>query len=338
MGFQVRALQRHELDDFLTCFQAAFGVDDQSLSIIRNSLVNDPYFHPEKVRVGLLDGVIISHVVILERPAWAGNRIITTAGLTAVATHPYHQGKGFGTRVVNDALRMVRRRGYDLAILTTRVPGFFARLGFEEVPAVIGYQCPATGVARIELPNDYSVQRLDYHEQWPLIADVYREYSEQRTGMQVREARFWETWPLRGTFPVGFSSELGSMGHVALREGRIVAYLAAQLLPDMPHLSITEFAHLNDHPAAMLRLLRAAAENYLPTGGRRMVLITGGHAPVLRLLAAQDVPIEADIGQGLMVMVTNKRWIKPAGFRNARDAIQDLFFSEIPVLWHRDGY
>ena len=338
MGFRVRALLRHELDNFLTCFQAAFGVDDQSLSIIRNSLVNDPYFQPEKVRVGVLDGEIISHVVILERPAWAGNQVVKTAGITAVSTHPYFQGKGYGTRVMRDALKHVRRRDYDLAILTTRVPGFFARLGFEEVPVVMGYQCPASGLTRLEVPGDYEIQRLDYHEQWPILADIYREYSEARTGMQVREPRFWETWPLRGTFPIGFSSELGSTGLIATEGDRMVAYLAAQLLPDMPHLAITEFAHLNDHPRAMLTLLRAATDRYREAGGRRIVLLTGGHAPVLKLIAAQGIPIEADVGQGLMVMVTNKRWIKPAGFRNERDAIQNLFFAELPVLWHRDGY
>lgn len=338
MGFQVRALQRHELDDFLMCFQAAFGVDDPSLSVIRNSLINDPYFLPEKVRVGLLDDQIVSHVVVLERPAWAGHQIIKTAGVTAVATHPDYQGRGFGTRVVRDAQRIIYRGGYDLAILTTRVPGFFARLGFEEVPAVIGYQCPATGLARLEVSDSYSVQRLDYFEQRSALAQIYDEYSQHRTGMQVREERFWETWPLRGTFPIGFSSELGSLGLIAVHAGRLVAYLAAQLLPDMPHLSVTEFAHLNDHPGAMLALLKAAAENYTAVGGRRVLLITGGAAPVLKLIEGQEVPIEVDVGQGLMAMVANKKWIAPAGFSNVREAIQNLFFSEIPVLWHRDGY
>jgi len=275
---------------------------------------------------------------VLERPAWAGRQTITTAGITAVATHPYYQGRGFGTRVVRDALRLIRRRPYDLALITTRVPGFFARLGFEDVPAVIGYQCPATALARLEVPGEYAVQRLDYHEQWPLIAQIYREYSQLRTGMQVREDRFWETWPVRGTFPIGFSSELGSLGMIATLENRLVAYLAAQLLADMPHLTVTEFAHVNDHPGAMLVLLKAAAENYLRTGGRRVQMITGGHAPVLTLLAAQNLPIEADVGQGLMVLVTNRKWIKSAGFRNVRDAVQNLFFAEIPVVWHRDGY
>lgn len=338
MGFRVRGLQRHELDSFLRCFQAAFGVDDPSLSVIRNSLVNDPYFRPERVRVGVLDGEIISHVVILHRPAWAGQQVIEIAGVTAVATHPHYQGQGFGTRTVRDALRLIRKWRYDLGLLTARVPGFFARLGFVEVPAVMGHQCPATGLVRMEAPSEYQVQPLDYYQQWPTIAQIYREYSHLRTGMQYREERFWETWPLRGTFPLGFSSEVGSLGLVATKDNQMVAYLAAQLLPDMPHLSVTEFGHRNDHPEAMVALLKAAAERYLTTGGRRVVMHTGGQAPVLKLLEEQAVPYEADVGQGLMVVVTGKKWLRPSGFLNVDEAFQNLFYPTIPVMWHRDGY
>jgi putative acetyltransferase len=86
--------------------------------------------------VGVLDDEIISHVVILHRPAWAGRRTIDVAGITAVATHPYYQRRGFGTRVMRDALAVARRRNYDLAILTTQVPDHFRRFGFVETPAV----------------------------------------------------------------------------------------------------------------------------------------------------------------------------------------------------------
>jgi len=338
MGFRVRGLQRDEVEGFLACFQAAFGVDDPSLSIIRNSLVNDPYFRPERVRVGVMDGQIISHVVILHRPTWAGSQVIELAGITAVATHPDYQGRGYGTRVLRDALKLVRRWKYDVALVTTRVPGFFARLGFLEVPAVIGHQCPARGLERMRLSAEYQLAPLDYHQQWPTLAAIYREYSHQRTGMQYREDRFWETWPLRGTFPLGFSNEIGGMGLTAFLGGQMVAYLAAQMLPEIPHLSVTEFAHANDHPEAMLVLLQEAARRFLQRGGRRVMLYTGGAAPVLKLLEDREVPVEGHVAQGLMIAVTNRKWVRASGFGSVDEAIQNLFHSAIPVMWHRDGY
>ena len=338
MGFRIRALQREEIDGFLCCFQASFGVDGQSLAIIRNSLVNDPSFHPQRVRLGVLDGQIISHVVVLHRAAWVGNQAVTVAGITAVATHPYYQGRGFGTRVMRDALHLVRKRGYGLAMLTTQVPGFFVRLGFTGVPAAIGYQCPASALARLETVAEYQVERLDYNADWPTLGAIYREYSDGRTGMQLRDVRFWESWPRRGTFPHGFSSSLDAIGLLARREGRVAAYLAAHGGADPATLTVTDFAHCDEEPEALLPLLQNAANLWRTAGGRRVVIHSGGEAPVLRLLEAQGVPLELDIGQGLMALIVHQQWIKAAGFRDQQDALQGLFPSGRPLMWHRDGY
>ena len=338
MAFRVRGLQRGEVDQLLACFQAAFGVDEDSISVVRNSLVNDPYFHPERVRVGLLNGDIVSHVVILHRGAYVGSEVATVAGITAVATHPAYQRRGFGTRVMQDALRLIRHQGYGLAMLTTRIPRFFARFRFREVPKIGGYECPASALARMSLVHDYSVERLEYGQVWPEVASVYHEYSQGQTGMQVRESRFWETWPRRGTFPHGFSSRLGAIG-VGARLGRkLAAYAAAHIPPEEPRLAVTELAHRRGHEDAALVLLRQAAHEFLAHHSGRAVMQIGGSAPVLTLLQGRRVPVEVETGPGLMVLFPSRDWLRPAGFRSVEDAIEHLFRSSPPNMWHRDGY
>jgi predicted N-acetyltransferase YhbS len=338
MAFQVRGLQKGELDGFLSCFQAAFGVDEHSLTIVRNSLVNDPYFHPDRVRVGLLDGVIVAEAVALHRAVYVGNQIVIVAGITAVATHPFYQRRGFGTRVIQDLLRLIRQRGYELAMLTTRVPGFFARFGFREVPKVDGFECPASALARLEIEAPCTIEKLDYNRDWPALAAIYHQYSQGRTGMQVRDLRSWETWPRRGTFPYGFSAQLDACGLVGVVNGQRVAYLAAHSPPEQRHLSVTELAHLRRHDQGAVTLLREAAQQFLKSGGGRAILQMGGDAPVLNLLERQRVPVQVEVGPGLMVLVPNGEWIRRAGFRDQDDAIEHLFRSPIPVMWHRDGY
>jgi predicted N-acetyltransferase YhbS len=338
MALRVRGLQRGELDGFLTCFQAAFGVDDQSLAVVRNSLVNDPYFQPERVRVGLVDGMVASHAVILHRAVYVGSQVVTVAGITAVATHPYFQHRGFGTRVMQDAMRLVRQRGYELAMLTTRVPGFFARLGFREVPKVDGYQCPATALAKVSIPEPCAIQKLDYEHHWPALAAIYHQYSQARTGMQVRDLRCWESWPRRGTFPHGFSSHLDACGLVGVVEGQNVAYLAAHIPVEPRQLLVTDLAHLPGHERAALTLLREAAAQFLQSGSGRTVLHMGGEAPLLKLLEQQRVPLQVEIGPGLMVLIPNEGWVRAAGFESNEEAIDRLFRSPVPILWHRDGY
>jgi predicted N-acetyltransferase YhbS len=338
VAFRVRGLQKGELDELLICFQGAFGVDEESMSVVRNSLINDPYFHPERVRVGLLDGTVVSCTVILHRGVHVANQVITVAGVTAVATHPAHQGQGFGSRVVQDAVRLIRQQGYDMAMLTTRIPRFFARFGFREVPKIAGYECAASALATMTVVTPHMVQRLDYNEHWPAVASVYRRYSVGLTGLQVREKRFWESWPRRGTFPHGFSSRLGAIGLAALSGNELAAYVAAHTPPEQPHLAVTELAHLPGQEEAALMLLRAAAQEFVKASSGRAVLHLGGNAPVLAALEARRIPVEVEVGPGLMVLVPNRGWIKDAGFRNVDQAVEHLFRSSPPILWVRDGY
>jgi len=338
MGLHLRGLQKGEVDGFLACFQAAFGVDDASLTVVRNSLVNDPYFLPERVRVGLIDGVIVGHVVVLHRAAFAGNVVVSVAGITAVGIHPYYQGRGFGTALMQDALRMIRRRGYDMAMLTTRIPDFFARFGFREVPKVDGLECPISALTRLEVSNTCTVEKLDYNYHWPALAAIYHQYSQGRTGMQLRDLRSWETWPRRGTFPYGFSSQLDSCGLVARANSQHVAYLAAHASPEQRHMTVTDFAHLRGHEQAAVTLLRGAAQRLMAAGATRAVIHTSGGTPLVRLLEEQRVPLQVEAGPGLMVLFPNTEWIRTAGFRSADEAIEHLFRSPIPTMWHRDGY
>jgi predicted N-acetyltransferase YhbS len=337
MAFRVRALHKGELDGLLLCFQDAFGVDDPSISVVRNSLVNDPYFHPDRVRVGVLNGRIVSHVVILHRGVYVGPQVITVAGITAVATHPSYQRQGFGSRVVEDAVRLIRQQGYDMAMLTTRVPDFFARFGFREVPKVDGFECPSAALARLEA-DGYTVMPLDYSRDWRTISRVYQLYSVGQTGMQVRDPRFWESWPRRGTFPHGFSSRLGAIGLLVLRGEEVVGYLAGGMSSEQAHLAVSDLAHRPGQEDAALFLLREAAQRYLASGSGRTVLQVGGNAPVIARLKKAGVPVEVEVGPGLMVLVTNRDWIARAGFRNVDDAIEGLFRSDPPILWQRDGY
>jgi len=338
MGFRVRSLQRGEVDDLLACFQAAFGVDDSSLAIVRNSLVNDPYFLPERIRVGVLDGRVVSHVVILHRAFYAEERVVSVAGVTAVATDPAYQGRGFGTRVMQDAARIIRERGYDMALLTTRLPRFFARFGFREVPRISGYACPASALARLSVDSLWSLERIDYSQHWRALAGVYHQYSYGRTGLQVRDERFWESWPRRGTFPHGFSAAMDAMAWMAVRGDQVLAYTAAHCAVEDRHLSVTELAHLPGCADAALALLRLVGESFCKGGSGRAILQVGGSAPVLDLLREQRVPVEVEVGPGLMVWIPNRGWLRDLGLRSVDDAVERLFRPPVPVLWQRDGF
>jgi aminoglycoside 2'-N-acetyltransferase I len=77
-----------------------------------------------------VDGSIVSHASVVPRRLEAGDRELRTGYLEAVGTLPAFERRGFGSMVVRAAGKYLRPR-YELGALSTSVPGFYLRLGWE---------------------------------------------------------------------------------------------------------------------------------------------------------------------------------------------------------------
>ena len=77
-----------------------------------------------------VDGSIVSHASVVPRRLEAGDRVLRTGYLEAVATLPAFERRGYGSMVVRAAARYLLPR-YELGALSTSVPGFYLRLGWE---------------------------------------------------------------------------------------------------------------------------------------------------------------------------------------------------------------
>ena len=77
-----------------------------------------------------LDGEIVTHAAIVERQLWIRERPVRTGYIEAVATDPGHQGRGFGS-VVMEAVTDHVRESFDLGALGTGRLSFYQRLGWE---------------------------------------------------------------------------------------------------------------------------------------------------------------------------------------------------------------
>lgn len=78
----------------------------------------------------LEEGVVISHAAVVARDLKVADRPFHTGYLEGVATHPEHQGNGFGARVVTAANEVIRQE-YQLGALSTERHSFYRRLGWE---------------------------------------------------------------------------------------------------------------------------------------------------------------------------------------------------------------
>jgi aminoglycoside 2'-N-acetyltransferase I len=73
---------------------------------------------------------LVSHAVVTTR--WlqpAGQRVLKTAYVDAVATLPAYQGRGYGSAVMQHLAANIS--DYSIACLQTKSPGFYERMGWQ---------------------------------------------------------------------------------------------------------------------------------------------------------------------------------------------------------------
>lgn len=73
---------------------------------------------------------LIAHASVVARNIEVADRSFHTGYLEGVATHPAHQGRGYGAQVVTTANGLVRQ-GYELGVLSTDRHSFYLRLDWE---------------------------------------------------------------------------------------------------------------------------------------------------------------------------------------------------------------
>jgi aminoglycoside 2'-N-acetyltransferase I len=79
--------------------------------------------------VSEIDGTIVGHASVVERPIHIADRPLRAGYVEAVATAPDRQGRGLGTRVMEEVGSVIRD-GYELGVLGTGRHAFYERLGW----------------------------------------------------------------------------------------------------------------------------------------------------------------------------------------------------------------
>lgn len=84
------------------------------------------------------DAYLTGHVAVFERSFTVGGHPTFRAGfIEDVATEPNDGGQGLATRLMREAAVVGLERGYPLLALSTRIPGFYERLGWSRWPGEI---------------------------------------------------------------------------------------------------------------------------------------------------------------------------------------------------------
>ena len=229
---EIRALRETEIDEAWEHVCLAFGKPGHLR--FKYHMTDDSSFDLEQVRVCVVDGRIVSHVRVSDRPIHVGAAVVRMGGIGAVSTRPECRGRGYSLALLWDTIRYMERAEYDLSMLFTGIPRHYARAGWVTFPehrfSVVAGEPPP-------LDTPYSVREFDEARDLDAVINIYNYYNAARTGAMARPRQYWLDRHSRalGVLP----------SWVVERDGTVVAYLRGSST------YLGEVAYLPEHREAV---------------------------------------------------------------------------------------
>ncbi len=256
MSVVVRNPKPEELTTVWEVLCGAFGEEPRER--FRRQIWEDSTFAVEQIRIAEVDGKIVSHVWVAERPVfYRGQAILPMGGIGGVGTLPEYRGQGLATLLLEDAIAYMNRKGHAISMLFTGINPFYARLGWADFPEwrfrLKVQRLPDKGQA----PEGYFVRPCELDKDLPELQAIYRKHVEklQLSLCHARPDNFWlDGHPqYLGLKP----SHVVVMGRGTRDEGRLVGYACA--FATEQGIRLTEFAYDPEHPQAVVVLAIALA-------------------------------------------------------------------------------
>jgi len=223
---QIRGLKnKDELNDLYKLYEKVFK--KTPMAYFKNRIVNDPYLKLNDIRVAIEDNKIVSSIIIYRRKMYWNDEIISFGGVGNVSTLPEYGGKGFSTKVLNDAFNYMKELGFPLTILFAGINGFYERLGFK---TIAGFYSKFK--IRTHFSSNKNIREFR-QEDLKEVHELYESFNQKRTGTLIRDIAYWKA-------NLNFA-ERNEQFFVALKDDKIVAYI--RFVPDYLKNEIFEFAY-----------------------------------------------------------------------------------------------
>jgi predicted N-acetyltransferase YhbS len=254
MSVVVRNPRQEELATVWEVLCGAFGEEPRER--FRRQIWEDSTFELEQIRIAEVDGKIVSHVWVAERPVfYRGQVVLPMGGIGGVGTLPEYRGRGLATLLLEDAIAYMERKGHAISMLFTGINPFYAKLGWADFPEW-RFRLQVRRVPdESEMPEKYSVRPCELEKDLPDLRAVYKSHAKglQLSLCHARPDKFWLD---------GHPQYLGlKPSHVVVKEisgqKRVVGYACA--FPTEQGLRLSEFAYDPQHPQAVVAMAVALA-------------------------------------------------------------------------------
>ncbi len=157
---------------------------------METSLRSTPEGNRQKLAL-VVDGVEVARLTIEDREMRLGSTWLRMGGVASVRVSPAHRGRGYGRRLMEDAVAYMCREGYLVSILFG-IPGFYHRIGYATV-------LPAKSLIRVRtqaaeaLGELLPVREAGQADSKALLA-IYNEETRGRSGAAKRSESAFLPW------------------------------------------------------------------------------------------------------------------------------------------------
>ena len=166
-ALRYRAARRTDVETLADLGHRAYRV--HSLEKRREFYTDHPRFTLRDVRVGELDGQIVSSLVLYPLTAWVRGQRVPLVGVGSVAVSPEHRRRGIGGALLRAMFREMRQQGQALSALYAFRGSYYRKLGYGAIemthtlsfrPSQLPASDEARGARRLMLPDRPAVQEL----------------------------------------------------------------------------------------------------------------------------------------------------------------------------------
>jgi len=209
----------------------------------------------------VIDGEARSSLAVTAFEQQIGSATVRMGGVGSVGTHKGHRFQGYMRRVLESALRWMRREDFDTTTLYG-IPSFYPKFGFAQAFPGVQFTM-AVRDAEAAAPAGYRLVKFTPHHLRAVLR-MYHANNAGRTGPTRRDPKHWEP------FRKGVRYDRDAIPKVALdANGRPVGYVVL----DSEHLTATVIEVGFATPAIFPDVLRAAALRAVRQRLERVTLI-----------------------------------------------------------------
>ncbi len=179
----------------LETIRRAFSHPERLERHMAESLWRGPVFDPEHTRVVVVDGRVVSTVVIAPRMIRFGSVEVPAMTVGPVATHDKYRKRNLASVAMEDANRYMREHGVLVAYLQG-IPNFYYRFGYYPFLVRCSAKFKREKARKEALPGRFRGMTT---KDLPKVRSLYQMVNAGRTGSAVRDDAVWNWLLRRGT-------------------------------------------------------------------------------------------------------------------------------------------